>query len=321
MKRHALFARALFLLLAGCSGGGAVPPGSPVDAAAGTDVNGDGRDAGALFGNVTVRLFDDPDPASAYSTVQASFFDGPMPVPNPALGPLVASQTQGDCQLLVPKAVTCAPTCMGGVCTDNNHCAPDPAHQTAGVIHVQGLAGMDIALEPMGPNLAYSGAPTLPFKPCAEGTLVQATGAAFALAGACIAPLTLTGPTTLPVVSGQPVTITWTPPGRAGISRVQLALEIAHHGGYRGEIDCEVADSGSFVIPASLVTALINLGRAGYPKLQVVRLSSAAASAQPGVRFSMQSFVERDVDTGVVSCMTTDECPAGTTCQGNRTCQ
>jgi hypothetical protein len=131
----------------------------------------------------------------------------------------------------------------------------------------------------------------------------------------------LTGPTTLPVVSGQPVTITWTPPGRAGISRVQLALEIAHHGGYRGEIDCEVADGGSFVIPASLVTALINLGRAGYPKLQVVRLSSAAASAQPGVRFSMQSFVERDVDTGVVSCMTTDECPAGTTCQGNRTCQ
>jgi hypothetical protein len=302
MDRHALPAIAVLVLLAGCSAGG--------------------QQHGTLFGTVNVQLFDDPDPTAAYGTVQATFFDGPSPDVNPSLGPLAVSQTQGDCRLLVPKIVSCTPACGAtGVCTDNDRCASKPASKDAGTLHVMGLGGIDIALEPTAPTFAYSGPTLMPFPPCAEGGDVTVNASAFTLMGKCIAPLTLTGPVPIPARSGQAATITWTPPGRAGISRVQLALEISHHGGYKGEIDCDVADTGSFAIPAPLVTALINLGRAGYPIVQVTRASTAMAAGEPGVKLVMQSFSEREVDTGVISCMDTATCPSGTICQGDRTCQ
>lgn len=309
MKPKGVMTIGALALLVGCSSG-----------AGATNPDGGGGPTGTLFGNVVVQLFDDPDPAAAYSTVQAGFLDGATPLANPALGPLAVSQRQGDCELLVPKVVTCASPCTG-VCTDDNRCTPNPAPKTAGTITVEGLAGMSIALQPMGPNFVYSGGPTLPFPPCAEGGTVKAQASAFTLTGACIAPLKLTGATPIPVVSGQPVVIAWTPPGRAGISRVLVALEIAHHGGYKGEIDCDVPDTGSLSIPAPLVTALINLGLAGYPTVQVTRVGAVAASGEPGVKLLMHSFSEREVDTGVISCMDTETCPAGKTCQGNFTCQ
>jgi hypothetical protein len=116
-------------------------------------------------------------------------------------------------------------------------------------------------------------------------------------------------------MAGQPTALTWVPPGQAGISRVQIVLEISHHGGYKGEIDCDVPDTGSFEIPATLVTALVNLGRAGYPTVGVTRHSTVAASAMPGVKLRVLSYVERPVDTGVISCGIGESmCPDGTTC-------
>jgi hypothetical protein len=186
-------------------------------------------------------------------------------------------------------------------------------------MHMQGL-GADLALDPI--SKGYSG-PTLPYPPCTEGADVKLQADSFSVTGKCIAGLTLSGPDPIPVKSGMPAKFAWAAPGQAGISRIQIALEIAHHGGYKGEIDCDVPDTGSFEIPATLITALVNLGLAGYPTVAVTRVSTAASPGEPNVKLLVSSSLERAVDTGVTSCGIGDAtCPNGTSCDdASKTCK
>src|SRR4029079_2082689 len=104
-----------------------------------------------------------------------------------------------------------------------------------------------ITMDALPPRFAYS-SPTLTqqFPPCAEGDDIVVGGTAFTLAVKCITPLTVTSAVPIPVFANQATHLTCTPPGRNGISHILIALEITHHGGYKGEIDCDVADTGSF---------------------------------------------------------------------------
>jgi hypothetical protein len=283
----------------------------PVDAPADDTISDAGR---TLFGVVLVELFPE-----TYTGFLASFFDGPVP-------PLLASQVrqeQAGCQLLVPRAA-CVPACTGdAVCTGTNTCTPQPKQVDVGTLHVTGLGGMDHDVAPTAPNvLTYQIVPSLPYPSCAEGSEVKISATGFAATSKCISALTVTSPAPIAVTAGQPMRLDWTPPGRAGISRIQIELEISHHGGWRGQIECDVPDSGSFEIPAPLITALVNLGRAGYPTVKVVRTATAAAPTQPGVKLTVLSRVETEVDTGVVSCGAGNSppCPAGRTCQVDFTC-
>jgi hypothetical protein len=162
----------------------------------------------------------------------------------------------------------------------------------------------------------YSGPTLQPFPPCAEGASVTVRSDKFTVATSCITALALTSPVPIPVKAGAPTQITWTAPGKTGSSRIVIELEIAHHGGYKGQIDCEVADTGSFDIPAPLVTALVNLGLAGYPSVAVTRISRNAPANEPGVKLTVLSRQEVAVDTGVVSCGGSDSppCPSGMAC-------
>jgi len=304
-----------FALLTGCSSGSGANPGATGTGGTG----GAGVAVGTLSGNVVVELVSDQN----YATVTAQIFDGPKPLANPSVGPLSISQTIGGCQLLVPTVASCSPACVAPeVCGDNGHCAAIPTSQNVGVLHIEGLAGMELALDPVAPAFAYAG-PTLPDPPCAEGADVKVQSDRFALTGKCIAALKLSGPDPIPVKSGQVVHFTWAAPGKTGISRIQIALEISHHGGYKGEIDCDVPDTGMFDIPAPLVTDLVKLGVAGYPTVFVSRISEAPAPTQTGVKLTLLSSTVRNVDTGVVSCgMGTSTCPTGTTCDNaTKTCK
>ena len=101
----------------------------------------------------------------------------------------------------------------------------------------------------------------------------------------------------------------------AETARVRIVLDIAHHGGQKGEIDCEVPDTGSFSIPESLVTELVNLGVAGFPTVMISRITTGASGAAPDVTLTVASEVERNVDTGIASCSSDDDCPDGMTCR------
>ncbi|MFZ5895625.1 MAG: hypothetical protein ACOY0T_31500 [Myxococcota bacterium] len=302
------------LALAACSSSGdndsnGTGGGGGAGNAAGGNASG-GKTTGTLSGNVKVELF----PADQYATVSAQIFDGPIPNGEPLD---VADELNG-CQLLIPRSITCSPECgTTSVCTGNNQCTPKPMPKNVGVIHVQGLSSMAIDMDPLPPNFSYSG-PTLQetYPPCTEGDDIKVQSDLFSITGKCITSLTLGGPTPIPVMSGSPVHLTWTAPGKANISRIQIELEISHHGGYKGEIDCDVPDTGSFDIPERLVTALIARGRAGYPTVKVTRLASASAPNESNVKLIMPSLVERAVDTGVISCGGQDSppCPSGMTC-------
>ncbi|MGC4091289.1 MAG: hypothetical protein QM756_26110 [Polyangiaceae bacterium] len=266
--------------------------------------------SGTVFGNVLVQLF----PADSYATVSAQFFDAPLPDEVP----LDVAKQQNGCKLLVPRAVSCSPECAAtSVCTATNVCTPKPAPKSVGVIHVQGLGATAIDMQPQAPAFAYSG-PTLQdvYPPCMEGDSLSVASDSFSISGACITNLVLGGPTPIPVLAGSVVELRWTAPKAPATSRIQVALEISHHGGYKGEIDCDVPDTGSFDIPEPLVTALVNLGRSGYPTVKVARVSSATDAKEPNAKLTMPSQVEREVDTGVISCgaQGSPPCPTGQTC-------
>ena len=123
----------------------------------------------------------------------------------------------------------------------------------------------------------------------------------------------------------MPFHLTWKAPGMAGISRIQFALEISHHGGYQGEIDCDVPDTGSFDVPASMVTALVARGRAGYPTVEVTRSSVATDAREPGASLAVLSSAgQLAVDTGVISCGAGESppCPSPMECDNvSKTCK
>lgn len=293
---------AVVLTLAGCSSDSGSPaPEGP---------------KGTLFGNALVELFPPPD---GYATFTAQFFDAPPP----AVHNVETKQESSGCKLLTP--VLCEPACaVGSYCTPTKECKPKPSPVGVGMLKVEGLSGMTLMLEPTPPLMNYSGPTLQPFPPCNEGSSVSVQSDKFTTSIKCIAPLMLTSALPIPVKSGQATKITWTPPGTAGISRIFIALEIAHHGGYRGQVDCDVADTGSFDIPAPLVTALRDLGLAGYPSVAVTRYSTNSPASDPEAKLTMPSRVEVPVDTGVISCGSGESppCAAGTTCsQELKLCQ
>jgi hypothetical protein len=115
------------------------------------------------------------------------------------------------------------------------------------------------------------------------------------------------------------------PPGGDTPSRIVVRVDISHHGGQKGELVCEVEDSGEFELPAVLVQGLIDLGVAGYPSLDVTRESvSEPAPDAPGVALTISSSTTLELEIpGVISCDEVgvqDVCPAGQLCQLTRLC-
>jgi hypothetical protein len=294
--------------------------------AGGAGGSGGATDAGGgtVFGSFIISLKNDVPPA--FTQFIGRVFDGPQPPPSIVLK--LDSQEAG-CQLLVPKAPFCSPACNvvyptnGGVCVDDNTCMPNPAAMSAGTAHVTGMKGDELTITASAPAYVYQPSMTLPANACDEGADIKVTTDKFTVQTKCIAPFELScGPKEkVSVKSGQPVRLSWKKPADPTASRVEIALDISHHGGKKGEIDCDVPDTGSFDIPATLTTKLVGLGLAGFPTIVVRRVSKASPSGEPGLKLQIDADVEREVDTGVVSCTEDKECPPGQTCQRDLTCK
>lgn len=274
---------------------------------------GAGGASGALYGRISVRLKEE----EGYTDFAATFRDGAFPPPSDK-GPLVAAMTSGACQLLVPA--TCQPACPEtSWCTGKDLCTPKSMVVNAGTLAVGGLGSGNMSLEPQGNVYVIS--PTLPFPGCSEGASVTVAASQFSLAGHCVAPLEVTTAAPVRATAGHAIELAWTAAAKPEQSRVQIAVEISHHGGFKGEIDCDVPDTGAFSVPEPLVTALNVLGRAGYPTVALTRTSMVTAALQPNVSLAVSSEVVLAADTGVVSCAGNGDCTAPATCQSNRTCQ
>lgn len=306
-------------LLSACSSETATPtthepPKGESSAGAGGESN-TSPSSSNLHGSVVVTLQAPLDASSdGYTTALGRFFSGPQP----EILALEPRLEQAGCTLFVPRAPFCSDPCTPAVCTEDDVCTDYPEPKAVGTLTLSGL-GESLVLEPTSSMLVYQ-SPSLAYPPCELGGSVTATASDFSLSTDCIAPLELSGQSPIPVNSQQPVHLTWVAAADGAASRVRIKLDVSHHGGSKGEIDCEVPDNGRFDIPAPLVTELLGLGLAGFPTINLNRVIVGTDSANPNLSIVLSSDVTRPVDTGVVSCLDASNCPNGQMCLDGGTC-
>ncbi|WNG19081.1 hypothetical protein [Cystobacter fuscus] len=320
-------AAALGLLLGGCGTQDDTPPeDTPPDSTPTGDPN-------VLVGTFQVMLVP-PVAASngqtetpGYTTVVGKIYDGPSP------SQIIWQQAAqgGDCKLTTPRVPFCGTPCGGSaVCVDDDKCQAYPTARAVGTIQVKGLrtasGATGFSMSPIANNYQPPGSVSLPYPAFSEGDEIVLTAAgayypAFTLEGRGITPLQLLDGT-LTLQRGQPLTLHWTPAGQADVSTIHVKLDISHHGGTKGMIECDTADTGSLQLPAGLVTQLLDLGVAGYPTIIVTRRSVGSVTIAPGrVDLLVSSEVERAVVVpGITSCSGNSDCPSGKTCQPDLTC-
>ncbi len=228
-----------------------------------------------------------------------------------------AVATSGDCVLSTPEIPFCATPCDGdAVCVDTDTCQAYPTKQDAGSVTITGLGDDPIVLQevaltyqlPAGTNLAYP--------PFSDGDPVELAAGAFTIDTTAIAPLDFST-TALDLARDTALSLAWTP-GDVD-ARFTVKLDISHHGGSRGKLECVTDDDGGLTIDAALITRLLDLGAAGYPTIIVSRVRTSATG---GVSLIVRSEVERPVTVpGIESCTSDDDCTPPATCQDDLTCQ
>jgi hypothetical protein len=235
-------------------------------------------------------------------------------------------QKDGACKVVNLPLLTCTPNCSGAqVCAGANRCVPAPLGQDVGAVSVTGLSSplMPAALD-KGYYAPFPAGRYPPYAAEAEVKLMAAGGAygPFSLAGRGITPLVFK-PSGLRVANDQPLALTWTAPPQPGSARIEVALDIAHHGGIGARVECDLPDTGSYTIPGALITKLISFGTAGFPTITLSRRTVDSTTIAPGcVEFAVASSVERPVEVeGVISCGEDLPCPGGRPCGADLKCR
>ena len=324
-------AAALALAIAGCS----PPPGSPDGGAADLATATDGGATGSgTVGAFQVRLIPPVAPSGmnpgspGLTSLVGRVSDGPTP----SLVILVEAAAEGACKLFKPKVPFCNTPCGGSAaCVADDRCQPYPTAKSLGTVKVTGVktdtGATEFSMEPVSNAYQPAAGVKLPFPAFAEGGAIRiASGggayAPFTIDGKGIAPLDL-AKDAIKLEKDKAVTLRWTPPGQAGLARIFVKLDISHHGGSKGQIDCEADDGGSLVLPASLITQLLALGVAGFPSVIVERKAVSSTAIAPGrVELIVVSGAERFVDIpGLTSCNDDSQCPMGQKCQPDLTCK
>jgi hypothetical protein len=253
-----------------------------------------------------------------FTSVEGKVEDGVVPSLIPT-----ELQRAGECRLVTLPNLLCDPGCTPATqtCGDNNQCLPIPQAHDVGTVTVTGLA-RDVQMTPNAATGNYRpGPPALPhpgFAPGADLRISTSGGdyEPFQLRGWGISALELPDP--IAVSEGQPATISWAPPADAGPARVYAVLNVNNHGSSNTKIECDFADTGTGVIPAALVDALIARGASGFPTITLQRRTATSVDIPPGcVQFLVSSGGEFDITlSGLVSCDDDDSvCPEGQTCK------
>jgi hypothetical protein len=274
-------------------------------------------DARQRIGQFTIELGDD------FTAVQGRVLNGVVPS-------TVRDTTaqEGACRLLRGRTLFCDPACGASrTCGENGVCIDYPTAQNVGTVSVSGLKAA-LSLSPNTARFYSSSSTTLPFPGFDEGAALRLSAAgadlpAFSLRGQGVRPLSVDS-SDLTVERGQPLPVSWTPATADGAARIHIVLDLAHHGGIAASVECDgLPDTGSFTLPASLVSQLLDVGVAGFPKITLSRRTADSATTSAGcVDLVVLSQVSREVHIpGLVSCGSDSDCPAGQTCQSDLTCE
>jgi hypothetical protein len=209
---------------------------------------------------------------------------------------LQPEEAAGDCFLMRRLNPICEPPCEpGDTCDLDNTCIPYPAKLDAGTVTVDGLLG-DVTMEP-DPMLNYydTSLPNPPFTDGAELTL-EAAGAdteAFTIHGFGVEALQMPD-SAWALNYDEALVISWTPSD--GLGRIWATLNIDQHGNSPVTMFCDLDDTGSTTVPATLVNALIDYGVSGFPSGQLYRRTMDSTYIAAGcVELAIYSHVAAQV--------------------------
>lgn len=307
-----LFAGALVLGLVGCSGS-EDSPGTP----------GPTEGPDEIVGTFAIQMKVDKSMTSIVGQV------ADRPVPSNRVW--TEQKKEGDCRLVTPMSPFCEQACGADVCVADGTCQPFPTAHSVGAVTLKGVklqgGGSEIALKEIASSYQPPAgtSPAYPAFGAGDTIEVHAAGADYAgfdLSARGVNPIELKT-TDLDLSPDKPFTLEWDPAPSGAASRMQVKIDLSHHGGVKGLIECDAADRGSLTISKAMMAELIGLGVAGFPSVVLTRKSVDTVQLAHGtVQLEVSALVERYLTTpGVVSCTTSDDCPDGKTCASDATCQ
>ena len=222
-----------------------------------------------------------------------------------------------ECRLLQKINPECTPACESGeACNLDGECIPYPKNQNAGVITVEGLQEK-VTMNPLD-ALNYFVQVSHPiFLENSEIYLTSTKGYAgeIKLFGEGVKALGVQDDQWT-LAKGEPLTVNWTPPAAGSKSRILINMNVDQHGSSPYRIYCDVEDTGSYVIPAQVIDALMEEGISGFPNGRLTRRTVDSAEDKTScIEFIVSSPVDAEVRVdGVTPCDSNKDCPSGQVC-------
>jgi hypothetical protein len=244
----------------------------------------------------------------------------------PSSIPNVAAE-EGGCQLLTPRNLFCTSCDATQLCAGDEQCVPKPAKVSAGALHITGMAAQ-VDVSPNVITLDYSKTVLEPFPAYEAGATIRLETdgdvvGAFA-ADLWGVPAFTTSQTVVAVKRDEPAHLEWDTTGAdAEKAAIFVSFSVNVHGAVTGWIECSAPDTGSFDIPASLVTQLVDMGLSGFPRVDIERRSAATVTLPEGcVDTYVSSKIMLDIEVdGLTSCNVSGDCPDGQTCSPEMVCE
>jgi hypothetical protein len=260
-------------------------------------------------------------------TVEGRVYSGE----SPSLLLWIEKARSGACALYQPRAPFCNPGCgSGALCVSDGVCQPFAEPIVVGKVTLTGAktqsGAVSFTMDPISKVYQPPAGVNLEYIPFAEGDEVKVAAAgdsalgSFSVSAKAIARLAVLNDSIV-LNDGQPLLLRWTPPARDIGSTLSVLIDVSHHGGSKGKIECETEDDGSLDIPASLVDALKALGVSGWPQIEFTR-KTVGVNPQVHVNLEIQSPIAKILGIpGLISCTGDEHCPTGKTCQDDLQCK
>lgn len=244
----------------------------------------------------------------------------------PSSIPNVAAEG-GGCQLLTPRNLFCTACDTTQVCAGDEQCVPKPSKVSAGPLHVSGMASQ-VDVSPNAITLDYSKTVLEPFPGYEAGAEIQleADGDVIGPFASTLwgVPALETSQEVVAVKRDEPARLEWDTAGTdAEQAAIFVSFSVNVHGTVTGWIECSAPDTGSFEIPAALVTQLVDMGLSGFPRVDVERRSNATVTLPEGcVDTYVSSKITLDIEVdGLTSCNVSADCPDGQMCSPEMVCE